>query len=380
MKSITLFLCGDVMTGRGIDQILPRPSAPALFESYVRDARDYVLFAEERSGPIPRAVDLDYVWGDALVELGRVEPQARIVNLETSITRSDDVEGWKGINYRMSPANIGCLTAFGVDVCVLANNHVLDWGEQGLLETLDVLSAAGIRMAGAGRTSEEATRPAIVSVDAKGRVVVFGVGHPASGIPLSWAATSAAPGVWLVEDLSEENAETIGELARRSRAPGDVVVVSIHWGSNWGYDVTDPQVRFAHTLVDHGIDIVHGHSSHHPRSIEIYKSRLILYGCGDFLNDYEGISGHEEYRGDLSLMYLPEMDSATGCLLRLRMVPMRLSRMRLERARQADVLWLGDRLGRICRPFGADVVVTGEDGAFELVPGPTIGQVPRATP
>ena len=119
---VTLFLCGDVMTGRGIDQILPHAGDPRLFESYVRSAHDYVALAERGAGPIPRPVDFAYIWGDALGELARVAPDARVVNLETSVTRSE--EAWpKGINYRMNPANVGCLAAAGIDVCVLANNQ-----------------------------------------------------------------------------------------------------------------------------------------------------------------------------------------------------------------------------------------------------------------
>ena len=75
------------------------------------------------------------------------------------------------------------------------------------------------------------------------------------------------------------------------------MVASVHWGSNWGYDIPREQTVFAHRLIDEaGVDIIHGHSSHHVRAIEVYKDRLILYGCGDFLNDYEGISGYEEFR------------------------------------------------------------------------------------
>ena len=130
-KPIRLFLCGDVMTGRGVDQILPYPCDPRLHEPYMDSAIDYVRLAEQAVGPIPRAVDFSYVWGAALEELSHARPDARIINLETSVTRSD---AWldKGINYRMSPENAACLRAAGVDCCVLANNHVLDWGRAGL--------------------------------------------------------------------------------------------------------------------------------------------------------------------------------------------------------------------------------------------------------
>ncbi|WP_348782421.1 CapA family protein [Mesorhizobium sp. KR9-304] len=95
-----LFLCGDVMTGRGIDQIMPRPCDPALHEPHLQSALGYVTLAERKSGPIPRAVPFDYIWGDALDEMDRREPDFRIINLETSIT-ADGIPEAKGINYRM---------------------------------------------------------------------------------------------------------------------------------------------------------------------------------------------------------------------------------------------------------------------------------------
>src|SRR5688500_18002383 len=101
-RPITLFLCGDVMAGRGIDQILPFPSDPAIHESYLRSARDYVGLAEATGAEVPRRAGFSYPWGDAIGELERALPGARIINLETAVTLSD---AWadKGINYRMSP-------------------------------------------------------------------------------------------------------------------------------------------------------------------------------------------------------------------------------------------------------------------------------------
>ena len=125
--AVTLFLCGDVMTGRGVDQILPHPGDPRLFEHYVNSALDYLQLAEEVSGPIAKPVDFGYIWGDALAELERERPNARIINLETAVTSSDDAWPGKGINYRMHPANAPCLATAKIDCCVLANNHVLDW-------------------------------------------------------------------------------------------------------------------------------------------------------------------------------------------------------------------------------------------------------------
>ncbi len=139
---ITIFLCGDVMTGRGIDQVLPHPSKPVLYEPYVKDAVDYVHLAERANGPIPKPVSHSYIWGDALDVLERMAPDLRIINLETSITTSEDYWRGKGINYRMHPQNAPCITAAKTDLCVLANNHVLDWGFAGLIETLETLKTA----------------------------------------------------------------------------------------------------------------------------------------------------------------------------------------------------------------------------------------------
>jgi poly-gamma-glutamate capsule biosynthesis protein CapA/YwtB (metallophosphatase superfamily) len=338
-----------VMLGRGIDQILPHPSDPRLREPAVRSALDYVRLAEAANGPIPRAVPLAYVWGEALRELARVRPAVRIINLETSVTKSAAYRP-KGINYRMNPENVGVLSAAEIDCCVLANNHVLDFGADGLVETIETLHRAGIKTAGAGRTRAEAEAPAIIALGS-GRVLVFAFGHPSSGIPRDWAATAARPGIALLDDLSER---TLGQLAQRmkvTRWPGDVLIASIHWGGNWGYDIDDAERRFAQRLIEIGFDIVHGHSSHHPKAIAIYRDRLILYGCGDFLNDYEGISGYGEFRGDLSLMYLPQLCAATGKLIDLRLVPFQIARFRLQRASAADAGWLRQRLTSISRPF-----------------------------
>jgi poly-gamma-glutamate synthesis protein (capsule biosynthesis protein) len=155
---------------------------------------------------------------------------------------------------------------------------------------------------------------------------------------------------------------------RAVRRARDVVVVSVHWGGNWGYDVPPAHREFARRLIEGGVDIVHGHSSHHPRPIEIYRDRLILYGCGDFINDYEGIPGYEEYRDDLVLMYFATVDVDTGRLVSLRMVPMQLHRFRPTRAAAADRRWLRDRLHAVSAPFHT-VIELGSNGAL-IVPAP----------
>ena len=341
-----LFLCGDVMTGRGIDQILAAPCDPALHEPWVKSALDYVALAERASGPLPRRAGPAYVWGDALGELSLARPDARIVNLETAVTTRDEYAGDKGIHYRMSPPNAACLAAAGIDCCVLANNHVLDWGRAGLLETLDALERAAIRAAGAGRDAAQALAPAVIALPGGRRVLVFAFGLESAGVPRDWAARGREAGVSFLADLSARTAEAVAARLLAARRPGDVVIASIHWGGNWGYEVSPEQRRFAHRLIDSGaVDLVHGHSAHHPGRIELHRGRLILYACGDFVNDYEGIGGHEEYRPDLSLMFFADLDDADGRLRELTLVPMRIRRFRLQRASEEEAGWLAARLG-----------------------------------
>jgi poly-gamma-glutamate capsule biosynthesis protein CapA/YwtB (metallophosphatase superfamily) len=293
--------------------------------------------------------------GGALDELSRRRPDVRLVNLETSVTRSDSHVP-KGINYRMSPENADCLSAAGIDCCALANNHVLDWGRAGLLETLDRLAQLNIKTAGAGRTAGEARQPAILDLPGGARVLVFSFASDTSGVPLEWAARADAPGVALLPDLTERGAAWAAAQLALFKQPHDVVVASIHWGSNWGYEVPDEQRQFAHALIDKaGISILHGHSSHHAKAIEVYRNRLILYGCGDFLNDYEGIEGYEEFRGDLALMYFVDVDAANGDLQALEMTPLQIKRLQLQPASRADVAWLAKTLDRDSAGLGARV-------------------------
>ena len=365
-QRLRLLLAGDVMTGRGVDQILPSPGDPTLLESYLKDARDYVGLAEEVSGPLPRPVPPEWPWGEALPLMRSLSADlatVRVMNLETSVTRSDDATPHKPVRYRMSPENVGCLALPGVDVWALANNHVLDYGTRGLRETLATLARAGLRVAGAGANLQEAWQPAVVVTEGR-RLLVWSAAHASSGTPTSWAADATSPGVALLPDLSRATADRLLASVASRRRHGDLVVVSVHWGSNWGYDVPEEQVRFAHRLLDGGVDVVHGHSSHHPRPLEVYDGRLVLYGCGDLVNDYEGIAGEgARYRDDLRVLYVvdlsgPPPGATTGWSVRdVRLVVLQSRRLRLELAEAADVTWLADRLTSASQRFGVRLEV-----------------------
>lgn len=357
---VRLFVCGDIMLARGIDQILAAPCDPRLHEPHLDDARDYIAIAEARSGPIPRAVGPAYPWGDALRILDEAQPDARIVNLETSITRRGEPERDKGIHYRVSPSNAACLATARIDVCTLANNHVLDWGPDGLVDTLETLDGLGIRRSGAGRDRDEAVRPAVVELADGRRVVVFAVGCADAGVPPWWAAGEQRPGVHTLVDLGEEERRRLRHAIEPWRRPRTIVVLSIHWGPNWGFALDPAHQRFAHHMIDEaGVDLVHGHSSHHVKGIEVHRDRPILYGCGDLLTDYEGITGHEAYRGDLGLMYFVSFHEHGG-LAKLEMVPTRMHRFRITAASEQDLCWLATAITRASESLGTSVAIAGQ--------------------
>lgn len=280
-----------------------------------------MALAERANEPIPRPVDITWPWGDVL----------------------EIVDNW------------------APDVCALANNHVLDFGRRGLLQTLEVLAAAGLQQAGTGDGADEARRPAVVPVLDERRIIVCAVGATSSGVPPSWAAGRQHPAIDVLADLFEATADELIDRLGQLKRPGDIAVVSVHWGSNWGYAVAAEQVRFAHRLIDGGVDVVHGHSSHHPRPIEVYRGRLILYGCGDLINDYEGIRRHETFRPDLRLLYFARIDPDTGQLLALVLVPLQARRLRLQRTGRSDTRWLASALTDAEEAFSSRLDVDSED-------------------
>jgi Putative enzyme of poly-gamma-glutamate biosynthesis (capsule formation) len=169
----------------------------------------------------------------------------------------------------------------------------------------------------------------------------------------------------LLPDLSAQTAvEVIDSIKVQSR-PEDLVILSVHWGGNWGYTVPEEQIRFAHMLIDSGaVDVVHGHSSHHVRPLEIYRGKLIMYGAGDFLNDYEGIERNEGYRDDLALIVLPDVRRPNWSLDPAPDGSSSDFRFSLRRASAADALWLREVLNRESSHFGTRVKL--EDGQLEI--------------
>ena len=390
IKSVKLGFTGDVMIGRAIDRILPDHVNGKLYEHCVKHSDRYIELAERANGELPRkeirSKGQRYIWGDLLNEL-KNGPNCLIINLETTLTTHEEPNRKKSIHHRAHPKNCNTLKIAGVNIATVANNHILDWNEEGLKETLSSLDHAGILYAGAGRNREEALNPTIVTVKVSTReplkvkqetqdvrVKVSAYGFVSADIPIDWAAGDSKYGINIIENPTITKARSIAKLMEdkltltggiletsRGQQQRTIKVVSLHWGPTWDWNIPEQQQTFAHTLIDHGVDVVVGHSSHHIKGIEVYKGKLIAYGLGDFINDYEGITeqGYEEFRNDLCCFYMPTIDTSNGNLLYLDIIPCKIKHLRVQRATiPDDIDWIYRIICREGQKFGTSCHIT----------------------
>ncbi len=196
-----------------------------------------------------------------------------MVNLESPITtRGAKIQ--KPFNFRMHPRYLASLTGAGIDIVNIANNHIFDYGSEGLFDTISYLDSARVLHVGAGRNKGEARRPAVVSV--KGRKIAF-VGYYGGGeAPI---ARENAPGV-AVRRL-RSILDDIRQLRKRDST--DFIIVTLHWGTEKAELPDEGQRRFARAIIDGGADAVIGHHPHVLQGIERYKSGVIVYSLGNLI-------------------------------------------------------------------------------------------------
>jgi poly-gamma-glutamate capsule biosynthesis protein CapA/YwtB (metallophosphatase superfamily) len=221
-----------------------------------------------------------YPWGDTLPIF--LNADFRICNLECVISNRGTPQIGKEFHFRSDSKNTAVLQIAKINAVSLANNHVLDYGHEALFDTLDLLNSIGIYHAGAGRNDQEAIRPAVANVKgSKVGLIAFTDNEP------GWEAKQNMPGVFYSPvDLRDVRAERLLSMVRETRRDVDTLIVSAHWGPNWGYQLPKEQIEFAHSLIDAGVDLLFGHSGHIFRGIEIYKRQPIIYCAGDFIDDY----------------------------------------------------------------------------------------------
>lgn len=278
-------------------------------------------------------------WGDLLDELRRFD--LLIVNLEVALTGNRQPEP-KVFNFRAAPDCIECLVKAGVDVCVLANNHIRDFGLAGMQETIAVLERAGIAHAGAGGNLAGAMAPATRAV-AGIRINVISATDNEPG----WAATPRHPGVFALDwDDPAAVLAAVGDSAQAA----DVTILSLHWGPNMRERPTNQFIEFAHRAIDAGARVIHGHSAHVFQGVEFYRNGIILYDCGDFVDDY---MVDVQLRNDRALLF--ELSLAADRSMTLRALPAQIEAMQVKHADAVARRWIAMRLARLCKPFGATV-------------------------
>lgn len=291
-------------------------------------------------------------WGDTLEILG--EADLVVGNLECAITerRARWTRTPKVFHFRAPPAAVDVLAAAGFDAVSLANNHLLDYREEGLLDTLGHLDRAGIARAGAGRDRAEAERPAVVeATGARLGLVALTDNEP------GWAATADRPGVWWAPiGRDPEVLDRVEASVHRAREAGaDVVALSLHWGPNMVERPPDRFRAFAREAVARGVDVIHGHSAHVFQGVEVVDGAPVLYDLGDFLDDY---AVDPRLRNDRSVVALVGIEA--GRVASLELVPVRLRLATVEIAQGEDRAWIAARLRALSAELGTRVEEAGD--------------------
>lgn len=270
-EDITMIFGGDVMLGWGYLEVVPDPydfSWPFLKLKPLFDAADIVM-----------------------------------VNLENAVTTAKGKIS-KQFNFKMDPALLPILTEGGIDIVTLANNHVFDFGSEGLADTLRNLDNAGIPHVGAGMTLAEARRPVILTI--KGRTVGFlGYGNYAP-------ATADRPGtVYRYPELVRED-------VRALKAQGvDLIVVNFHWGVELMQEPQESDRLLARHAIESGADIIVGHHPHVVQPVEVYEGKVIAWSLGNF------IFGGNSKRPDRSILL--KVTASVDGTLRPEVLPIRIN-------------------------------------------------------
>jgi len=324
--SLKVVLVGDVMLGRLVNEVLK--FLPAV-----------------------------YPWGDTLPLFQQAD--VRLCNLECAI--SDRGTPWsatpKVFHFRSDARNVAALKAAHIDAVSLANNHILDFNVEGLLDTLAILKQAGIHTSGAGTTFEAASQPAIWEV--RGRKIGFIAITDNEPV---WAASRPHPGTWYVPIcIQEKQALHLFQVVQQTKALVSYLIVSTHWGPNWGSLPLSEHLSFAHALIDHGADLIFGHSGHIVRGIELYRGKPILYCAGDFIDDY---AVHEVERNDQSFLFLIELRDAHPSHLYL--YPTIIRNEQARRASGDECKTIVARMQKLCTQLNTTTQWNAQEARLEI--------------
>ena len=304
-------------------------------------------------------IDTTGVWGSTLSRLEALD--GLVANLEGCI--SDRGERWpeKTYYFRAPPAfAVPALEAAGASFVSLANNHILDYREQGLRDTKTHLADAGIAHAGAGTDREAALEPTMFEAGDV-RVAAFGLTDQSA----AFASTDEDPGTaYATLDPGRPGTRALVEdvLDSVESLEPDLVVASLHWGPNWETEPRDVHERFGRFLVDRGVDVVHGHSAHVLQGVEVYDGSPLIYDAGDFVDDYVDYIDRQGVHNKRSALF--ELTVRDGDLHEIEVVPVHIVDEAATLAEGEVATWVRDTIAERSQPYGTPV--EREDGRLTI--------------
>ena len=283
------------------------------------------------------------VWGDVVTVLQQAD--FSLVNLESVIAASGEpFQPSRAYYFRATPSSAEALTYAGIDFVSIANNHAMDYGPQGLAETMATLEQYDIAYAGAGMNLVDAKKMKLLESNGFKVAVIAGADHF-----VEYEASDTRAGINLVQvNASATVVDEIREQVQQAHNLGaDLIVFSIHWGPNWREQPTPRFQRFARAVIDAGVDIFHGHSAHLFQGVEIYHGKPILYDTGDLLDDYVY---YPEKRNDLQLLFrVHTFNSQMQCL---ELLPIQIEHLQVNFADAHETELTDHRIRKLSSSFG----------------------------
>lgn len=319
----------------------PTKAAPAVLR--ISAVGDIMLGGSATSELAQRGYDYPF---DALRSLLK-DSHVVFGNLEGPLTQGGHPANDKQYVFRSPPKRVApALAQAGFSVVALANNHAMDYGVEGLRETMAALANAGIQHTGAGMSIDEARAPALI--DAAGYTVAF-LAYSLT-FPQDFWARSDRPGTAFGHEVH------VRADVAAARKLADLVIVSFHWGREVTTTLRDYQPRLAHAAIDAGATMVFGHHPHILQGIERYKSGLIFYSLGNF--------AFGSYSRNATRSIVAQLTVEGGRIKEARLIPINVNNIevvfqprRLDASEANEVI---TRLGRLSAPLGT--VISDRDG------------------
>jgi len=284
-----------------------------------------------------------YPWGNTLAVFKKAD--LRICNLECVIADTDKPWPGKTFHFQSDPKNVEVLNIARFSPISIANNHTLDFGTKALEQMINILKNQSINFAGAGSDIIEASMPALENGGENYvGMIAFTDNEP------DWEAAEKTAGTFFVPlNLEDSRAKMLFDIVKKTRDNVKVLIVSAHWGPNWGYEPPKEHIAFAHALIDAGVDIVYGHSPHVFRGIEIYKGKPILYSTGNFIDDY---AVDERERNDRSFIFIVEIEPPEFKKLSLFPTVIRDYQAKLAKEPEAEKIY--SKMENLCKSFNTE--------------------------